>query len=271
MFVEFGGIDQFTPASIEKYKVALLKAREENIRIRCLVLCHPHNPLGQCYPVETLIAFMTFCQEYEIHLIVDEIYAMSVYEIPDPKTIKFESVLSLPTEKYIDPKYLHFIYGMSKDIAASGLRVGVLHSLNKELILAMSAITMFHWAGGASDKIAVTMLEDEKWMDGFLQLGRERLAARNILVRSLLDEAGVTYHHGANAGFFIWIDLRPFLRVKPDASVGDRWEAEKELLGRFIANKVYLTNGMEMSAEEPGWFRVIFAQEEWMIKEGLRR
>lgn len=235
------------------------------------MLCHPHNPLGQCYPRETLIAFMKLCKKYNIHLLADEIYAMSVYDIDDPNAVKFESILSIETEKYMDSRYLHLLYGMSKDTAASGIRMGVIHTRNSELLSALGSISAFHWSGSANERVAILMLEDESWMDDFLRRSRERLAARNILVRQILDDEGIQYRKGANAGFFIWADLRPFLSVQADASLSERWEAEDQLMERFIKNKVYITNGKDMSAEEPGWFRVIYSQDERVIREGLKR
>lgn len=235
------------------------------------MLCHPHNPLGQCYPRETLIAFMQLCNKYRIHLLADEIYAMSVYEVADPDAVKFESVLSIETEKYIDSKYLHLLYGMSKDTAASGIRMGVIYTRNSELLRALGVISAFHWSGSANERVAILMLEDESWMDDFLRRSRERLAARNLLVHQILDDEGIQYRKGTNAGFFIWVDLRPFLSVSSDASSGERWKAEDELMQRLIENKVYITNGRDMSAEEPGWFRVIYSQDERVIREGLKR
>lgn len=73
---------------------------------------------------------------------------------------------------------------------------------------AMSAINAFHWSGNPNQEIATLMLEDEKWADDFLKLGRQRLSKRNKLTRSILDKMGIKYHHGANAGFFIWADFR---------------------------------------------------------------
>lgn len=261
----------FSVPGVDKYEEALIAAKRDGTRIRAILLCHPHNPLGQCYPPETLIKFMQLCTKYGIHLICDEIYALSVYDIPDAKAVKFESTLSLETQKYIHPSYLHVLYGMSKDYAASGLRVGCVYSRNSALLRAVGALSIFHWSGNASEKVAILMLEDEQWLNGFLQLSRERLATGNKLVRKILDDEGVAYRKGANAGFFIWIDLRPYLSTPSNSSLKARWAAEEELLKRLMENKVYITNGKEMSAEEPGWFRVIFSQDERVIKEGLRR
>lgn len=261
----------FSALGVEKYEKALIAAEREGTRIRAILLCHPHNPLGQCYPPQTLIKFMQLCSKYEIHLICDEIYALSVYEIPDAKAVKFESTLSLETQKYIHPNYLHVLYGMSKDYAASGLRIGCVYTRNNALQRALGVLGVFQWSGNATEKLAALMLEDEQWLSGFLQLSRERLATGNKLVRKILDYEGVAYRKGANAGFFIWIDLSPYLSTSSNSSMTARWAAEEELLKELIENNVYITNGKEMSAEEPGWFRVIFAHNESVIKEGLRR
>lgn len=214
---------------------------------------------------------MQLCNKYKIHLLADEIYAMSVYDIDDPHAVKFESVVSIETEKYIDSRYLHLLYGMSKDAGASGIRMGVIYTRNSELLRALSAVSPFHWSGSANERVAILMLEDESWMDDFLLRSRERLASRNILVRQILDDEGIQYRKGANAGFFIWIDLRPFLAVSSNASSSERWKAEDELMERLMKNNVYITNGRDMSAEEPGWFRVIYSQDERVIREGLKR
>ena len=200
---------------------------------------------------------MGLCNKYKIHLLVDEIYALSVYDVPDPKAVEFQSILTLDMEKCMDPNYLHLLYGMSKDTAAGKLRLGCIYTHNEELMRAMSVISPFHSSGGSNERIASVMLEDEIWMDRFLQISRERLTAGNRMARGLLDDADIKYYPGSNSGLFLWVDMRPFLR-KED---GDGWAQENVLMGRLIGNGVFMTNGKEMSAEEPEWFRLIFAQE----------
>lgn len=264
--MSFGNIDQFTIEGVRRYEELLQADRRNESKIKAIILCHPHNPLGRCYPREALIGFMRLCEKFKVHLIVDEVYALSVYEVPDPKAIEFMSVLSLDTEKYISSKYLHLLYGMSKDIAAGGIRLGCFYTKNADLMRAMKNMTQFHWSGVADEKVAIAMLEDEEWMDGFLRSSRARLEHNNVKVRKMLDDLGIKYYLGSNAGFFIWVDLRDFLKEG-----GDKWDAEAELLERIKENRAYMTAGGAMAAEEPGWFRLIFSLDERVIEEGLRR
>ena len=267
-FGSFGDLDQFSVEAVHSYELAI----QRNPRIKALLLVHPHNPLGRCYPPSALIAYMTLCQKYKIHLLVDEIYALSVFDVPDdPKATPFSSISSFDTDKYINAYYVHLIYGMSKDTAAGGIRSGCLYTNNADLRKSLSAMSMFHWAGNLSEKITTLMLEDVEWMDDFLQKSKSELGRRNALVRKMLDEQGIKYYLGANAGFFLWLDLREFLPVVEGSEDQEGWDREEALTGRLVKNRVYITDGRILSAEEPGWYRLIFSQEEKVVEEGLKR
>lgn len=57
---------------------------------------------------------MKFCQEKSIHIISDEVYALSVYDTDSPSAPTFTSVLSIDHNGMIDTGRLHALYGMSK-------------------------------------------------------------------------------------------------------------------------------------------------------------
>lgn len=136
IYTPFHGDDPFSPDAVTRYEETFLKARDETgVTIRALLICNPHNPLGRCYSRETLEALLLFCQKYQIHLISDEVYALSVYNNDD--SVGFISVLSIdPVPLGVDPALIHVLYGMSKDFAAAGLRLGCLISRNQGLLQA---------------------------------------------------------------------------------------------------------------------------------------
>lgn len=70
--------------------------------------------LGRCYPPETLSALLHLCATKGIHLISDEIYALTTYPRDDQPSDKFTSIRSLDYSKIIDPSQVHVLYGMSK-------------------------------------------------------------------------------------------------------------------------------------------------------------
>lgn len=70
--------------------------------------------IGRCYPPETLRALLQFCATRGIHLISDEIYALSTYPRDDQPSEKFTSVRAIDYSDIIDPTQVHVLYGMSK-------------------------------------------------------------------------------------------------------------------------------------------------------------
>lgn len=44
--VDFGEIDPFSMAAVQQYERALTEGKSRGLRIKALILCSPHNPLG---------------------------------------------------------------------------------------------------------------------------------------------------------------------------------------------------------------------------------
>jgi 1-aminocyclopropane-1-carboxylate synthase len=67
---------------------------------------------------------MRFCSKHSIHLISDEIYALSVYHT-DNIHPSFTSVLSIDPSGIIDRNFVHVLYGMAKVGTSACSRVPV--------------------------------------------------------------------------------------------------------------------------------------------------
>lgn len=212
---------------------------------------------------------MKLCQKYKIHLIVDEIYTFSMYSVPQDKpSTPFKSILSFDINLYIDKDYLHFLYGFSKDLAASGLRLGCIWTKNEQLHSAMSGQGFFNWPSNLCEAIGVSMLENHSWLEDFIKTNQRRLGEQSAFTRSLLDEHGIPYYKEATAGFFIWLDLRKFI-VKDIDSI--TWEHERAFKQLFKKHRVYITSGESMSSEKPGFFRLCYVRDDAYLKEGFKR
>ena len=68
--------------------------------------------IGQCYSKDALQAIVGFCSKHDIHLISDEIYALSVYHT-DNSHPGFTSALSIDLTS-VDRSLVHVLYGFSK-------------------------------------------------------------------------------------------------------------------------------------------------------------
>ncbi|OOF93287.1 hypothetical protein ASPCADRAFT_7519 [Aspergillus carbonarius ITEM 5010] len=275
--VSMGDIDPLSPDSIPAYETAAIDyEKRTGKRVRAILLCNPHNPLGRCYPRETITQLMQLCQSRQMHLISDEIYALSVWnnlvDTTNTPPTSFQSLLSIDPTNLIDPSLIHVIWGMSKDFGANGLRVGaIISQSNPDFHLAAKCMAIYTFISGMSDQITATMLADDEFTDRYIALNREKLALAHAFLVGLLKKHGIEYERGCNAGFFVWVDLgKKYLENHPEEKE-EGSEFTDMLYGRLMENRVHLASGTAYGAEQPGWFRVVFAHPETWMEEAVRR
>jgi hypothetical protein len=74
-----------------------------------------------------MIAYMRLCQKYQLHLLSDEIYALTTFPTSDvPRPTPFTSLLSIDKTDVIDPSLCHVLHGMSKVTTSTNLILGLL-------------------------------------------------------------------------------------------------------------------------------------------------
>ncbi|KAI0880483.1 acc synthase [Annulohypoxylon maeteangense] len=268
-YVEVGDTDQFSPDCVALYEAGYNAAEARGVKITALIICNPHNPLGQCYPRETLVGLMRLCASKGIHLISDEIYALSVYNRDDRPSEEFTSVRAIDYTGIIDPNLVHVLYGMSKDFGSGGMRLGCVISQNDEFTKATRALCRFSSPSQYSMDLATKILEDQEYVAKFLEKSKLSLTRARLVTEDLLNKAGIGFHQKGNAGFFIWLDLTPFLPTGETS--GDGWAAERLLSQRFTGAGVIMATGEAYHAPSPGRFRLVFCLEEDSVREGIRR
>lgn len=234
--------------------------------VRVLLLTTPHNPLGICYTTEQLATMARWAIEKGIHIVSDEIYAMSVWDT-DEGGAPFASLLHAlesPICAGLDPDlvhdHAHMIYGMSKDFCASGLRIGFLHTRNSAIHGALNNLTYFTSVGGPLQHQVAEMLEDDAWIDRYFTENNARLKESYRGLSAALDRHGIP-HATSNAAMFCWIDLSSALPQ------GATWDDEAALWEELVYEYgVLMTPGATTHHERPGCFRICFA---WVPAEAL--
>jgi aspartate/methionine/tyrosine aminotransferase len=93
--------------------------------IKALVLSNPHNPLGRCYSSSFLEKCLKFCRDKNIHLISDEVFALSTFKCPEaPDSTPFTSMLSMDVESLGGVQSMvHVVWSFSKDLGCSGMKL----------------------------------------------------------------------------------------------------------------------------------------------------
>uniref|UniRef100_A0A8C2A6E6 Aminotransferase class I/classII large domain-containing protein n=1 Tax=Cyprinus carpio TaxID=7962 RepID=A0A8C2A6E6_CYPCA len=242
--------------TVEKLENSLKEAKKEGLNIKALILLNPHNPLGEVYSSEELISFLQFAKMHKLHVIVDEIYMLSVFNEADT----FRSVLSL--DGLPDPQRTHVMWGVSKDFAMAGMRVGMVYSENRDLVQALDQLGCFHGVPGPTQYLMAQLLRDRDWLNSeFLPENRHRLREAHSFMIQELKKLDIPFLH-RSAGFFIWADLSKYLKEKTFAEELSLWRC-------FLKHKVLLSCGQAFSCVSPGWFRIIFTDRLHKLQLGL--
>ncbi|XP_034540723.1 1-aminocyclopropane-1-carboxylate synthase-like protein 1 isoform X2 [Notolabrus celidotus] len=244
--------------TVEKLEDGLKKAKREGTNIRAIILMNPHNPLAEIYTLKEMIAFLEFAKKNELHAIVDELYMLTIFD----ESVTFQSVLSL--DSLPDPQRTHVMWGMSKDFAMSGIRVGTLYTENSDLVEAIARLGLFHSVSGITQHQVAQLLRDRDWVNKeFLPENRCRLKAAHSYVKDELQSLGIPYLDWP-AALFIWVDLRKYLR---EAS----FKEELSLWRHLLDHKLVVSCGQAFCCSTPGWFRIIFAEKMHHLQLGLKR
>jgi bifunctional pyridoxal-dependent enzyme with beta-cystathionase and maltose regulon repressor activities len=67
--VSIGNDDVAGMAAVSHHEKALIEAEQSGTKVKGLMLCNPHNPLGRCYSKEVIEAYLALCSKYNIHFI----------------------------------------------------------------------------------------------------------------------------------------------------------------------------------------------------------
>ena len=276
---------------------AVEASRARGVEPKILLLSHPNNPLGVCYPPSVVRECIEWGRENAIHIVSDEIYAGSVYResatITDGPT--FESALSIAAGQQSDNKgdglgigpYVHFVYALSKDFCLSGLRVGAAYSENVAIRLPMQKLNDLCQISSQTQLLVEKMLsapslsqgKEGYWStDDFLPEARRRMKARCEKLESCLNEAGIP-HLTSDSGMFVWMDMREFLPPREDGD-GSVTESQTSIdkrertlyLELLQKHGLLFTPGRSMKNELPGFFRCVFtAASDHEFDLGLER
>ncbi|WRX18623.1 Aminotransferase [Theobroma cacao] len=229
-------------------EAAYEKAQAANLRVKGLLITNPSNPLGTILDRETLKSIVSFINEKNIHLIGDEIYSATVFM--EPEFVSISEIIEEDIECNRD--LIHIVYSLSKDMGLPGFRVGIVYSYNDAVVSCARKMSSFGLVSSQTQHLIASMLSDDDFVESFIVESKERLFKRHKYFTWSLSQVGIGSLQ-SNAGLFIWMDLRKLLKEKTFKAEMDLWQVIiKEV-------KLNVSPGSSFHCQEPGWFRVCFA------------
>lgn len=229
------------------------------VRPKVLLINNPHNPAGYTYTEDEIRKIITLSKELGILIIADEVYANSVFG-----NIQFISFLD---KRFDDLNYTDSIihlYGLAKDFALSGFKVGFFASKNKKITQAVQSLAYFHTVSTQTQHTANYLLSDLKWCEElFSHNNKQLLKIFNTLCEGL-KKLGIN-HFPSDSGIFTMIDLSNYLKEESK-------EAEMDLFNYLVDElKISITPGQFFGQKSYGFFRVCYAKPDQILKAFLER
>ena len=215
--------------------------------VKALLFTSPDNPLGRVYDAAHIDMIIEWAERRQIHLVFDELFALSVFD--------GSTFVSGGSRSPSLGDRIHLVWAVSKDLAASGLRCGVLVSENEGVLQAVESQAYWGAVSGDTQYALEQLISDDAWIDDFVAENQRRLGEAHRRVTDALTAASIPHIPG-QAGFFFLCDMRPFMTEVT-------WEAEDELWSWLLESvNVNLTPGSECHIGEPGWLRLVFPSVE---------
>ena len=240
---------QLSPVALRDKVLAL---SQQGTPVKAILVCSPGNPIGQVFTADEVRAFVSLAEEFNVALIVDEIYTSSCFE-----GVEFVSALSFESDN------VFVIGGLSKDFGLAGYTTAWAHATNDVVLSALKKQSHFYRLAAPIQR-AIESFLDPDWRRGFLQQNQTRLAQNYGYAYDELTEMRVSVTR-AEAGLVMWLDLRKSLK-----SEDDRGQLE---LYRYLLeqHRVHLSPASGFHFSQPGFFRICFSHESKTLREGLRR
>ncbi|KAJ6172163.1 hypothetical protein N7470_001230 [Penicillium chermesinum] len=264
--------DSLSTAIIPALEKTYLSAPEPK-RIKALVIANPANPVAQCYPENVVREMMNFCHKYGLHYISDEVFANTVY---DPEAAQFTSALSLVSgadasnlesakaKSALDPKRVHIVWSMTKDMGTCGVRSGCAVTYNPTVKAGVTYGTF--WQMSSLAALFTVAVLSSPFLPAWLSSTRETLRKHNQLCHEVLSVPvldGRIKILPASAG--LWVNVIVTLK---------EGETFKDFISKTKANKVDILPAQDFKVyygENQGEFKITFAKAEGVLREGLER
>ena len=264
---EIGSTAPVKSSMLQKAKKDL-KASKKTFKM--LVITSPDNPTGCVYSKKELNKLADWCIKNRVHMVVNEIYGLSLIDTNEKaikkdytETTEFKSFAKIMKKK--KSPYLHLWYAFSKDFAMSGLRFGIVHSLNESFISALANVNVPHMVSNYTQWMVGEMLKDNKFVSSYIVENKKRLNKSYLLVVKLFKKLNIPYTP-SRGSLFVWADLSKYMKQDSEQGQEDLW------LDIYKNTGILLTPGMGFRHKKKGLFRIVFTAVPYgHLKVAMRR
>lgn len=222
-------------------------------RVKMIILCSPHNPVGRVWTREELSRLATLCEQYDVLVVSDEIHADLIYQAGS------HTPFAALSEDAMNRSFI--CTAPSKTFNIAGLNTANIIIPNDKLrrrfekALQKYALGSITPMGAAATEAAYR--EGGEWLDGLLTYLRGNMEYIKDYLEQHIPEVKVTL---PEATYLLFIDFRGLGMAQED-------------LNRFLVQKakIGMNNGITFGKNAEGFMRMNVACTRATAQEAMTR
>lgn len=238
-----------------RYELDLAEMERQIIedKVKILILCHPHNPVGRVWTKEELTEIGNLCVKHGVFVLSDEIHGDIVYK--GHKHIPFASLsdaIAKQTVACIAPSKTFNIAGLH-----SSLAIIADPELRERFNFRLQTFAISMENCFAQVAVEACYRQGEQWLEELLAYLQQNIDVMEQFVANQLPGVKMYRPEGT---YLAWFDCREI-------------SADPEMLKDLMFNKarVAFNEGSMFGAEGAGFLRVNFGTPRSLLLEGLER
>ncbi|MGN0177299.1 MAG: MalY/PatB family protein [Methanobrevibacter sp.] len=234
-----------------KYIIDFDDLDEKLSKVKMMILCNPHNPIGKTWSKKDLFKIGQLCTKHNVILISDEIHC----DLTDPD-IKYN-----PFEISSNHKKAITCLSPSKSFNVAGFKSSIVHTKNKELFEKIKM--QLHVDNSDSCNVFATSTviaaynDSEEWLE---ELKKILFENKRFVRNYLKEELPIIRLVECDATYLLWLDC---------SSLNISSNELSEYL-RFNQG-LFLSAGSDFGKNGAGFLRMNIACPKKLLKEGLER
>lgn len=205
-----------------------------NAHTRAILVTNPGNPTGVVLTEEECRLLVDIAKEHDLFLISDEVYREIVYgDRPASTMLRYEDA----------PENIVIIDSVSKRFSATGARVGMILSRNRELLQQAAKISQSRLCVGTLDQIGSTAMYNKLGPDYYESVKQEYARRREAVIKGLSKLPGVQFRTPEGA-FYLMVTLPVDDTDKLQYFLLEEFRDKNETVMVTPAESFYATPGM---------------------------
>lgn len=231
-----------------EYRIDFKDLDEKLSKVKMMILCNPHNPVGKIWSKDDLARIAELCEKHDVILISDEIHC----DLTDPgvKYNPFESGDNVV--RCLSP---------SKSFNIAGFQSSIVQTVNRELLEKIK--TQMHIDNSDSCNVFATAAvtaaynSSEEWLE---QLKEVLYENKQIVRQYLENELPVIKLVECDATYLLWLDCSAL-------------DVPSKVLSGFLRTNqgLFLSAGIDFGKNGDDFLRMNIACPQELLRDGLGR